>query len=778
MLRVRGRRRSDRCGGRRLADLRLWVALSVFFAVLIGCGTTPSPSKHADSSVVQLDAGPDAVTSDATLHDVAGQDVAGQDVAGQDVTGQDTGADGAARQPDDADVGDAGVDAAAGDTNAAAQDVDPTDTLGADTSHADLVQVDAAPVDSVTSDATTAVLDATTPGDTVSDGVAPAPDAQLGDTLGSDGQPADATSTADTQPDAAASDSAGGGATDAGTADSGTPWSGPCTTVPTFPLPPTKPLAGAIYPKPPPVPCGTKIGWPGGPANQTLVFTEATKSFGLEKLPYLSPCLLMRDFNGDGKQDLVAVAVPYGPGAEPKVLQYTRTASGWSTSQILLPPLAMIIGCLAADLDNDGDEDVLIVGAGGWHIMSNVAGTLTKSNAKLPAVLTSGSTFFSAAALDWDRDGDLDIIGGPHILPQGGSGVSAPLACVNKPAPYTTCPKAGNYGNGVDMRLARNDGNLTFQDATPAWGKLKGDLLTLTPHDFDRDGWPDVFLGHDFGEHGWLRNLGDGKTSWLTTILGMRPYAHIMGSVVADMDGDGLQDLVVSDIGVDTFYKRNSDATYAITSKQFGIWDKTLTTISWGQVAHDLNHDGYLDLVTTVSTSATPASFWGDPEDLIQQKGTGHLVYRNTGAGKMTATWLPYTLESVSSIEPVGLAVGDLDGDGDLDVVTTRVPGHLVVFRNDTPKIGAAMWVRLVGTVSNSGGVGAWVRIRSGAYVQERYVRAAEGYGANTPRGAHFGVGAVAVLDEVTVWWPSGRMNILKNVKTDTPLTVTEPKNP
>ncbi|MBP46785.1 MAG: hypothetical protein CMH53_02510, partial [Myxococcales bacterium] len=332
------------------------------------------------------------------------------------------------------------------------------------------------------------------------------------------------------------------------------------------------------------------------------------------------------------------------------------------------------------------------------------------------------------------------------------------------------CTPAENY-----LLLIRNEGGWLFNQV----GKLppfSGDTWSITVHDLDQDGWQDLFIGNEWGGHGWLHNNANGTFSSAGTSIGMRPHAHIMGSAVVDFDRDGVQDLLVSDYGADTLYKGVGDGTFINGSDKAGIFSFGLTAVAWSLVASDLNNDGWVDAAMTTSLVPTPQTMYGVVNyfGFQQIAGAGHLLRRND-AGVFKGQWLPWPAKAKGSISVLAWAGADFDNDGDIDLIGTALPGLMALYRNDNSSNGHWLKVKLTSTKSAPGAEGAWIDVWSDGYVQRRYLSNSPGLNADGPYQGHIGLGSVNKIDLIRIRWPSGALSEVANPKVDSEVMIQEP---
>ena len=535
------------------------------------------------------------------------------------------------------------------------------------------------------------------------------------------------------------------------------------------------PVSGAAVPS---VHCA-KTGWPGAAMTAPFQFSDVTTAWDFDPKGSVDACLAAADFDGDGDVDLVAIKGPTTLAGPRTVLHWVNQLKDTGKLSFKLTTAALDASheagqCITADLDRDGDLDLLIAGGLGLRALRNDKGKLVPAQVNWPK--ESAANTPAVAVLDYDLDGDLDILTAPYTKPHPPLDPSNACVCQpDKDKPYAFC--SGGFCTPVTnhLWLLRNEGDWKFQKVAKL-PSFSGDTWSLTVHDLDHDGWQDVFVGNEWGGHGWLHNDANGTFSSAGTTLGMRPHAHIMGSAAVDFDRDGHADLLVSDYGADTLYKGVGDGTFVNGSDKAGVWNFGVTAVAWSLVAADLNSDGWVDAAMTTSLVPTADTMYGvvNYYSFKQIPGSGHLLRRNEG-GVFKGQWLPWPSKAKGGVSVLAWAAGDLDGDGDVDLISTSLPGLMTVYRNDTPSPGHWLRVRLVSGKSAPDGEGAWVDVWSGGYVQRRYVSRSPGLNADGPYREHIGLGQVDKVDLVRVRWPSGKVSELKSPKVDSVVVLQEP---
>ncbi len=528
-------------------------------------------------------------------------------------------------------------------------------------------------------------------------------------------------------------------------------------------------------------------GWPGPIAADPLVWTAASGTLPLPAGTQLDRCLVWQDVNGDGLGDLIFFEVPTTLDAKRKLVTAlgqpdgTLVAVSQQTTLFWEPT-----DCVVADLEHDGKPELLVSALPGLAILEL---TGPKAGADVTAKFTTAQFPYNGAisVFDVDADGDEDVYlaGNQNYSLSKGNfdcGLTDPpyfLCCLDvaslpcmqakagKPDVASCCvasPPASPHS------ILRNDGG-KLVDISSAFVLDTGAGMTVTPRDIDRDGRVDFFLGNDFGHHGWYINRV--KTFvFQSTDVGMRPYGHVMGSAIADFDGDRRDDLMIADWGPTTLYK-GTDSGFVDVSATWGNWPATNFTINWAQLVEDLDRDGWPDLVTTTSLHTQPGKFAAiENEDPTGYAPGFHLVGQNTGKS-FVFNQLPWIDGADPGVDSVSAAAGDFDHDGDLDLFLISPRGWLSIWRNDTKT--SNHWLNVQPRDSAGPVRGALVQVWAQGHVQELRVAGATGWGTHHEPSARFGLGGVTALDRVRVWWPTGEVTDIDAPPIDTDFVVQKP---
>ncbi len=422
------------------------------------------------------------------------------------------------------------------------------------------------------------------------------------------------------------------------------------------------------------------------------------------------------------------------------------------------------MGCVAGDLDNDGDKDLIVTNYGpdSWYRNEGPddAGVVTFTD-KTPGVVAEDATWSLGATLaDFDNDGLLDVYTGKYV--QFDPDYKAFYVANRFPGPLAY--------PGVQDRLYRNRGNWVFEDITQAAGmdNPEGRAMGVGAFDYDEDGWVDIFVANDAMANYFYRNLGNGRFEESALISGLAfgengAATAAMGIDVADFNRDGRLDLIVPDMTYFALYEAQPDGLFRDVSRLSGLAAVAAQYVGWSGHFFDFDNDAYVDLFITTGDLHD----WEPMGDLLMrgmEEGRFEDVAREAGA---------YFLDETMGR---GAAVGDLDNDGDVDVVLNRLGDRPVLLKNQYP--GEHHWItlELVGGASNRDAVGARVTLASPRGNQIAIVKAGSGYlGSSDPR-LHFGLGDESQIDRLRIDWPAGTEQILEDLQIDTFRVVEEPR--
>jgi hypothetical protein len=420
------------------------------------------------------------------------------------------------------------------------------------------------------------------------------------------------------------------------------------------------------------------------------------------------------------------------------------------------------MGACAGDIDNDGRIDLYITNAAGNALYRN-AGSGTFTDVTLAAGVGSGRWSSSCAFLDFDRDGDLDLFVTNYVT----MGKDANRICRGgTPAVRVYCHPL-NF-QPTQNTLYRNNGKGVFIDVVTQVGiaAFRGNGLGVATSDYDDDGAVDIFVANDAVPNFLFHNEGNGR--FTETALGAGVAVATdgqaragMGTMFGDYDGDGRPDLVVTnhETEMHSLFRNVGNGLFADATVTSGVGPATVPFVGFGVIFFDYDNDADLDL----------AEVNGHVIDNVAQVRSGgrhaqrRLLLQNTGGRfrNISAQSGPaFAGESVGRT----LVSGDIDNDGDLDLLVTTNGGRAELLKNEGGSRANALLVRLVGEKSNRDGLGARLRLTSGARILVRDVTSGVSYQGQNDLRVHFGLGDRARADRLEIRWPSGLVEQLTDI--------------
>lgn len=408
-------------------------------------------------------------------------------------------------------------------------------------------------------------------------------------------------------------------------------------------------------------------------------------------------------------------------------------------------------GAIVADLDNDGFRDLYVTNYGVNSLFRNQGdGTFCESQGPDFAPHPTWST--GAAAIDGDGDGDLDL----YVASYSDVDLSSPPCCQQTVEPYMYCmPHQVPPGRHA---YYENMGDWAFEDRT-AWAGMArrdGRGFQVTAAHLNEDDYPDLYVANDVGPNFVFLGRPDGAFADFTDESGAAYTAEgvrggSMGVAVGDVNEDGAADVLVTNYQgqLNNLYVNAGGAHFLDQPRQLGLGGDAQFLVGWGAGLVDFDNDGRLDLFVSN----------GHVDDYVPQVGyvdVGQrgMIYRNTGNGftEISRSAGPYFTEAVIGR---GTAFGDLDGDGDRDVVLNSLDSPATLLRNDSG--GRSATFRLVGRLANRDAVGARLRaVLSDGRTVHRQITSGEGYLGSNAADLSVGLGACQI-ESVTIVWPDGR---------------------
>jgi enediyne biosynthesis protein E4 len=435
------------------------------------------------------------------------------------------------------------------------------------------------------------------------------------------------------------------------------------------------------------------------------------------------------------------------------------------------------MGVAVADYDNDGLQDIYVTGYGGNALYHNL-GNCKFEDVTDKAGVGAGGFSTGAAWADYDRDGRVDLFVARYVhvdidnLPQFGND---PRFCRFK----GVLVQCGPWGlPGESDLLFHNKGDGTFEEVSKKAGvddphRYYG--LGATWGDYDNDGWPDLYVANDAGPNFLYRNKHDGTFEDVGLLAGVALSGDGMqqGSMGVDW-GDYLHEgrlsMVVTNFieqGSALYHNLGKD-DFADVSIRSGLMKPTYPFVSWGTAFFDMDNDGWLDLFV--------ANGHVYPQVDTIPGGTPYrqpmLLFRNHRDG--TFDDVSQALASMPPQSRRGAAFGDINNDGNVDIVVLNVGEPPSLLLNRSESTNHRVLFKLVGVKSNKAAIGARVTVKAGTLVQFSEVRGGASYLSQNDLRLHFGLAGNDRMSEVSIRWPNGETEVLRDVPADFIYTVVE----
>jgi hypothetical protein len=474
------------------------------------------------------------------------------------------------------------------------------------------------------------------------------------------------------------------------------------------------------------------------------------------------------DFDGDGNQDVFFVDGGSFPGytdAPARSRLFRNDGNGHFTDWTERSGLKLTHyggGGTAGDVDGDGNLDLFVTGFGGDQLFHNNGdGTFTDVTAQ--AGVSDPLWSSSAAFADVDNDGALDLL----VVNYVDFTLADNKVCADAKTRVRGYCHPDAY-HPQPVMLFHNKGKGTFEDATKAAG-LSGAVgpgLAVVFGDIDNDGWQDFYIANDNRPNFLFRNKGNGTFEDISVLSGTaigepgHPEAG-MGVDMGDYDGDGLLDIVVTNYELETnaLYRNLGGGAFVDSRSPSHIAEPSLLFLKFGVAFADFDQDGDLDLVIADGNINPNAAEILEGSTYAQRK----QVFENLGTGK-------FREDKATGMDGVrvsrGLAVGDLDGDGALDVVFNNSNQPCEVYENLG---GSGHWLQVdfAAPGGNRFAVGARLELEAaGLKKQIRDVKTGSSYASQNALSAHFGLGKAEKVDRLTVRRP-GKVQVFEGWPAD-----------
>jgi hypothetical protein len=438
------------------------------------------------------------------------------------------------------------------------------------------------------------------------------------------------------------------------------------------------------------------------------------------------------------------------------------------------------MGVAVGDYDNDGWPDLFVANVTGNQLFHNNGdGTFTDVTAKagVGGTLLDGRKMWSVGAgwFDYNNDGLLDLFVVNYCKWEVNKD---PICALNGEVRGYCHPK---YYAPLHNTLYRNNGDGTFTDVSEETGIAAemGKGMSVSFADYDGDGFLDAFVANDTTRNFLFHNIRGKKFEEIGVVAGVAYGAHGtalsgMGSDFRDVNNDGRPDIWHTAVEHETFplYVNRGGSNFFDHTANSGLAQLTGSMSGWGNGIFDFDNDGWKDLFVARSNVMDNISLVY-PNRRYPEPNS---VFRNLRNGKfedVSATVGPdFQLEAAHR----GVAFGDLDNDGRVDMVVSVLGGPVKLFHNISGNNNHWILLNLVGTKSNRMAIGAQIRVATeDGNSQWNQVSTAVGYASSSDSRVHFGLGANRRIKEIQIGWPSGIKQEIRNVDVDHVMTIEEP---
>ena len=492
------------------------------------------------------------------------------------------------------------------------------------------------------------------------------------------------------------------------------------------------------------------------------------------------------DYDNDGDLDLLiangSTFARLREGGDPMLVLYENDGGGRFTDvtgRARLSAKGWGMGVCVADFDNDGHQDFYLTAYGPNHLYRNLGdGTFADVTPRAGVGDARWST--GCAFGDYDRDGFVDLYVANYVkqddqtTPTRGVSPFCQFLGMN-----VLCGPRGLPGE-PDV-LYRNNGDGTFSDVSQAAGirdpGLYGFGVLFT--DLDADGWPDIYVANDAAPNFFFHNNRDGTftESALEAGIALSEEGRAqsgMGLEAGDFNGDGRLDLFITNFSHDhnTLYENLGDAAFRDSSYSTGVAETSFNSLAWGIAFADLDNDGWQD-VYVANGHIYPEI---DDFPLGSTFKQPNQLYRNLGNGRFSEV----SAESSPALQILrssrGVAAGDYDNDGRLDLIVIELNDRPTLLHNRTANGNHWLRLRLAGSKSNRDAIGARVLVTAAGRTQVAEVRSGGSYLSHHDLRLHFGLGPAARVERLEIRWPSGDVELLENLAADQFYVVSEGK--
>jgi hypothetical protein len=535
----------------------------------------------------------------------------------------------------------------------------------------------------------------------------------------------------------------------------------------------------------------------GQPAGTSLLYRDITREAGITFRHHAAPekkyivesmsgGVALFDYDNDGLPDIyfadsLTVDTANQPQAARGALYHNLGGGKFEdlTDRAGVGHAGWAMGACVADIDGDGWDDLYVTGLGGNHLYrNNHDGTFADITERAGVRVGGWSTGCGFA--DYDRDGRLDLFVSRYVkidlahLPQFGK---------DKTCEYRgVAVQCGPRGlDGESDSLFHNDGGGHFTDVSQKAGVSdpKGYFgLGVAWLDVNGDGWPDLFVANDSTANFLYVNQKDGtfkETGFPMGVAVSEDGAEqgSMGVAIGDYDHSGRFSIFVTNFAEEynALYHNDGDH-FSDMSFRSRTAPVSLPYVGWGDAFFDYDNDTWLDLI------AVNGHVYPQLDRVKTGASAGYrqrkLLYHNRGDGTFDEVAAKYGTVFTEQRVSRGLAIGDLDNDGGIDIVINDLDGAPQVLHNELAGRGHWLLVKLRGTPPNTDAIGAIVSVTTGAVTQKGLVQSGASYLSQDDMRRHFGLGSADTVDHLDVTWPDGTTSRREKVKADRIVEITQ----
>lgn len=487
------------------------------------------------------------------------------------------------------------------------------------------------------------------------------------------------------------------------------------------------------------------------------------------------------DYNNDGSLDVLVVGNP-----QPRLFRgdgrghFRDVTAETGFLPKLSSPDGVWMGCAVGDIDGSGFDSVYLSGFHAGCLMRNLGGKRfvdVTAQAGIHQEIWGTSCGFA----ELSRTGRLDLVVGNYVL-FGSDTKRFEQNCVSPNGTVTSCGPTSYYAQ--HLSLYRNLGHGLFHDGQePGIENTQGKTLGLTFADYEGSGFPGIFAANDTSGNGLYHNDGRGHLSDVARRAGVQnarqgAYVSGMGTDWADFNEAGRLGLVVANYAEQgkPLYRNEGHGLFTDQEEAAGLTSYSLPYLAFGVKWLDYDNDGWLDLafangdVADTIHKAYPSRWYRYPTQVLRNLGSSSPE-QSVRFADVSGNMGP---DLARPIVGRGLAVGDYDNDGREDLLVVDAEGTPLLLHNQGGHVGHWLGIRLVGTRSNRDGYGAMLTARIGSRTLLRHCHADGSYLSSSDKRVHFGLGAARTVDSLSVRWPSGHVDTLRNVRADRYVTVRE----